>query len=218
MQSLTKNQLAFLAESTASQSIRPTLAYIYYNPVTKSVASTDSFRLHEIKIDLWTDRLLFDTKWNIYQPYEKPLDYHGYNFPDYESFFPTEEQAPRFPVLIDIEILKSMDYHLKYYNYNTIINFSTWHISNNKKYFYNDIITFDIKQIFQKLPSPLSVTHDIGINVHYLYNALRYLDKPTKRADTPVKIQSKNELAPLIIHWLVDNAPARALIMPLKIS
>lgn len=217
MQSLTKNQLAFLAESTSHPNIRPTLSYIYYNPVTKSVASTDSFRLHEIKIDLWPDQLLFDTKGNVYQPYEKPLDYHGYNFPDYENFFPTEEQAPLFPALIDIEVLKSMDYHLKPYNYNSIINFSTWHISNNKKYVYNNVITLDIKQVFQKLPAPTSTTHDIGININYLYNALRHYDKPTKKADTPARVQSKNELAPLVIHWLIDNAPARSLVMPLKI-
>ncbi len=53
---------------------------------------------------------------------------------------------------------------------------------------------------FQKLCPPTSTPHDIGINVHYLYNALRYLDKPTNRADTPIKVQSKNELAPLVIH------------------
>ncbi len=49
---LSKNQLAFLIESTAWAGIRPTLAYIYYNPTTKRIASTDSFRLHEIEIDL----------------------------------------------------------------------------------------------------------------------------------------------------------------------
>lgn len=217
MQSLSKNILAFLAESTASPKVRPTLSYIYYNPTTKKAVSTDSFRLHEISIDLWENQLLFDTKWNIYQPYEKPLDYHGYNFPDYENFFPTEQQAPTFSALIDIEILKSMDYHMKPYQYNSIINFSTWHISNNKKYQYNNIIALDIKQAFQKLPSQLSTTHDIGININYLYNALWYMDKPTKRADTPVNVQSKSELSPIAIHWIIDNAPARALIMPLKI-
>ena len=214
MQTLSKNQLAFLAESTALASIRPTLSYIYYNPVTKAIASTDSFRLHEIKIDLWPDRILFDTKGNVFTP-ANPNDY---KFPDYQNFFPTEQQAPIFPALIDIEILKSMGYHLKPYQYHSIINFSTWHISNNKKYQYDNILTLDIKQVFQKLPSPLSVTHDIGININYLYNALRYLDKPTKKADTPIKVQSKNELSPLVVHWLIDNAPARALIMPLKIS
>lgn len=213
MQTLSKNQLAFLAESTALASIRPTLSYIYYNQTTKRIASTDSFRLHEIKIDLWPDRILFDTKGNVFTP-TNPKDY---NFPDYESFFPTPEQVPLFPALIDIEILKSMDYHLKPYNHNSIINFSTWHISNNKKYQYNNVITLDIKQAFQKLCPPTSTTHDIGININYLYNSLRYLDKPTKRADTPIKVQSKNELSPLIVHWLIDNAPARSLIMPLKI-
>lgn len=214
MQSLTKNQLAFLAESTAGKSIRPTLSYIYYIPEIKLAVSTDSFRLHELSIDLWSDKILFDSKWNVFTP-DNPNDY---KFPDYEKFFPTEEQAPLFPALIDIEILKSMDYHMKPYNHNSIINFSTWHISNMKNISYKNIVTLDIKQAFQKLPSPLSVSHDIGIDINYFYNAIRYFDKPTKRADTPVKIQSKNELAPLAVHALIDNAQARALIMPLKIS
>lgn len=213
MQTLSKNQLAFLAESTALASIRPTLAYIYYNPITKAIVSTDSFRLHEIQIDLWSDRILFDIKGNVFTP-SNPKDY---NFPDYESFFHTPEQAPLFPALIDIKILESMDYHLKPYNHNSIINFSTWHISNNKKYQYDNILTLDIKQVFNHIPWPLSPTHDIGINVDYLYNSLRYLDKPTKKANTPIKVQSKNELSPLVVHWLIDNAPSRALIMPLKI-
>lgn len=50
--SLTKNQLAFLSEATANPNIRPALSYIYYNPTTKKAVSTDSFRLHEISIDL----------------------------------------------------------------------------------------------------------------------------------------------------------------------
>jgi hypothetical protein len=64
MVSLSKKQLAFLASSTAEGNIRPTLAYIYYLSDKKVCVSTDSFRLHELSIDLGDDDIIFDTKGN----------------------------------------------------------------------------------------------------------------------------------------------------------
>lgn len=208
MTTLSKNILAFLSESaTRKNSSRPVLQYIYYIPEHKELVSTDSFRLHRVSMDLWDSPLCFDTKGN-------QVSMEGKKFPSYKSFFPESE---KHDALIDIDVLKNMDYIMKPFQYHSIINFDNGTIRNNKSYVYNNLVSFEIVYHFIKPNGKKYPEHDIWINVHYLYNAIRYFAKTSKNWLTLASIQSKDALAPQALHGTIDGLQSSALIMPLKI-
>lgn len=208
MQSLSKNQLAFLSSSVANKNIRPTLAYIYYLANKRVAVSTNSFTLSEVSIDLWEESFLMDTKGNKIPPISA-------KFPDYESFFTPESDAQKYTTLIDTDNLKLMTYYTKYNKYHTVINLHTNTIRNHGEP--RDYIKYIIELSLGKTRNPNIFNHDIGINCEYLYNAIRYLDKTSKKWLTPIQVQSKNYLAPLNIYGTINWLKARSLIMPLKI-
>ena len=201
---LTKKQMDYLTESTGTPWIRPTLAYVYYLPEVKKAVSTDSFRLHEVSIDLWDMPLYFNKKGESFTP--TPIG----RFPNYEGFFPTDTR--KYNVLVDCDKLKLMDYLLKPFGYHATLNFKTRKMSVHG---YNPSIEdFKCECFFTK--AEIDLEHDIGINAHYLHTSLRHYDKANQK--TVVAVESKSPMSPFVTYWTIDSLPVRSLIMPIKIK
>lgn len=206
MQTLTPSQIKYIMVSTASKDIRPTLQYAYYFPETKKLASTDSFRLHELSIDLWEEAWIMWTDW-VFLPVPD-----GYKFPNYTSFFP---DSPSITTIINRDHLKKAMYFSKYDNYNTIVNFNTNIMRSTKN------TPHDMSILVWSIPictraSILDIIDEFSINSEYLYDSIRYCDAPWKKQDPTLSIRMKSQLSPLIIESSIDWAPCRSLLMPLK--
>ena len=194
---LTKNQLAFVLESIA-WSVRPTLQYAYYLPESKVLVSTDSFRLHELKVDLWDEPFLIDKNGKRHAP--PP----SYIFPFYKNFFPSDD-VQKIPVLFDQKRIKEMYNVMKACKENVlrIEPDFTGHIRPDKNK--NMMIQASIKLANNHVTFP----HEFCIDSNLFYSATRYLAPTTE-------VQQKDPLAPFIVHSSIEGYPARALIMPLK--
>lgn len=204
--SLTKNQLAYILSSTANPQIRPTLSYTYYLADTHVVVSTDSYSLHEIQgIDLWPDNLIIDTK----GIHHMPETYH--KFPEYLRFFPSNP-SHNFKTTLNVSNVKLARDIAKVSLDKYTVTINKWIISAYEPSAYKNLDTFNFSTKLYKQLTEYNNPPSILLNVDYLYNHTRYIDKPHLAT-----ISISDPLNPIIFESLIDNTPVRTLIMPLKI-
>ena len=203
---LSKKILAYILASTANAGIRPTLQYAYYLADKKVLVSTDSFQLHEVQwIDLGPDNLIINNKG--IQSAVPP----GYHFPDYLSFFYSTDPVHTIitklspnNIKLARDIAKAGTPHMHCILDNTRVKPMPDHKYKNIEAFDFTIVIYDNKNV-----APLPT---LGINIDFIYNHSRYIDKPHLTT-----IKTKSELSPLMLESTIDGAPVRTLIMPLKI-
>lgn len=195
---LSKKLTSYILESIAWP-VRPTLMYGYYLPEKKVLVSTDAFRLHEVSIDLWDKPLYLLKSWEL-------VDNLATKFIDYQNFFPTEENVPSSPYIFSLEALTQAKHFSKYNNYNAMFRFKEHRI---------EISHIDprVNVNIDIVPHP-NPPEDIYLCSEYILGALKHYDK-TGKDTIPVRMQSKNHLAPLILHGTIEGHNVRTLIMPL---
>lgn len=93
---LTKKDLTWVLKAVSHNDTRPQLQYAHYLPDTKKLVATDSFRLHELSIDLGEEPLIF------YKV--PPSDDERKPFPDYHRWIKLKGE-PQI-VVIDKQKLK----------------------------------------------------------------------------------------------------------------
>lgn len=186
----------------------------YYNPTTRKLIATDTFRLHITSIDLWASHLYLDHTGNevtTVREYRTVkgefssrktktyIDYACPKFPDINHFM-NRVNYQSSTVSFDIQKIKALLKH-------PLINKD----STNAILHHDGSITIELKDwlserhpdIFTSLPD----FTDIGINLSYLLDGIQYLDQSN------ITIEWKTSLSPL--HF--SDATNHALIMPLKI-
>lgn len=203
---LSKKILAYILASTADAGIRPTLQYAYYLADKKVLVSTDSFQLHEVQwIDLWPDNLIIDSK-GIQSPVPP-----GYRFPDYLSFFYASDPVHTFTTILSPNNIKlARDIAKAGTPYmQCILDNARIKPMPDHKYKNIEVFDFTIAIYDNKNTAPIPT---LWINVDFIYNHSRYIDKPHRTT-----IKTKSELSPFILESTIDGFPVRTLIMPLKI-
>lgn len=230
--------------SAAEWNIRPTLAWILVNlKATEAIcASTDSFRLSEYKINLWTDNMVsfsqivpsktaYEIK-SILRDDDSVKIISGDNqiafffgntkffsrllngkFPDYSSFFPTKYSTKAEINKADlIQALKKINLVSKENNYSIKMSFSSET---------GIVLETSETQIWEweiKLTWAIEWEDNIiGINSTYFLEVLGVIET------THVSISFESPLAPILITPLKDpekeddKSSFKHIIMPLKI-
>jgi len=192
--------------------IRPLARVAYYNPTTRQLISTDTFRLHITHIDLWASPIYFDKTGNettTVRSYKNKRDGSARKktpyfidslcpvFPDIEPFMDRTNYETS-EVQFHIHKIKELIKHPLIANHNTIL-----HNDGSITIALKDWLTERHENIFTAIPN----LPRIGINLQYLFEGIQYLNP----LDTV--IEWKNPLAP--IHF--SDSKHHALIMPLKI-
>ncbi len=188
--------------------IRAIARVAYYNPTTKQLIATDTFRLHINSIELWESPLYFDSTGNevttirtytrkYWEPARKKTprfyDSPPPNFPDITMFMDRTNHR-NAPVVFNIPRIKSImkdNNHAILHHDGSV----TIRLQNN--------LTEHHASIFTPIPS----LPDIWINLHFLLDGIIHLD--------PIYtiMEWRNELSSL--HF--SDATQHALIMPLKL-
>lgn len=101
---------------------------------------------------------------------------------------------------VDLKVLKQMPSLCKPISHHTILSLANGSLRTMQSSTPSDFTTYDIRMKPFTFPQPNDNRNeqDIGINVEYLYQALRYSDSPHS-----LKYQSKNALVPFIIHHTI---------------
>lgn len=227
--------------SAAEWNIRPTLAWIYFNIENKKVvfASTDSFRLTELKTDIdssvnfsqiipsktcfelskiiWDDDSIKIVSW------ESQIAFYFGNvkifsrllngkFPDYSNFFPSKYSTKCVLSRRDLmQALKKINLISRENNYSVKVSFS-WELW--------ILIETSETQIWEwKETLVWSVEWEdniIWLNSVYFLEALNVMDS------SHISISFESALSPILVKPVYDNDKQRAdykhIIMPLKIN
>lgn len=198
-------------------SYRPLCHVAYYNPSTKQLASTDTFRLHVQSIDLWESPIYFDhtgspvTSVRMYKtkrgegasrktPHfiDEPLP----QFPDIVPFMSRANYHSQL-VTFDIPAIKKLLKHpLIQQNYHSAL-----HSDGSITIHLNDWLIERHDNIFTSIIDHNNFPTYIGINLQYLLEWIEHL------YSTSILMEWKMSLTP--VHFSDDTR--HSLIMPLKI-